>query len=240
MVYAASRRFREVRIADYDVLAVPSQWLETGPLVVLEAFAAGIPDVGSDLGGIAELVRHERDGLLVPADSIDAWRNALQALCLDRQSLTVLRNGIQGLRSMKNVATDMSRLYSDLLGNHQPAAHRERTPIARADEAGAWNDPKVAVLSFRAAVSRLPDAQVAQLVEQRTENPRVGGSIPSLGTTARIIRYRASGRLTPTPVALHSVRRLRWRLASLILGAEERGNRSDGLPPSGVNEAKSL
>jgi hypothetical protein len=26
------------------------------------------------------------------------------------------------------------------------------------------------------------NAQVAQLVEQRTENPRVGGSIPSLGT----------------------------------------------------------
>ena len=26
-------------------------------------------------------------------------------------------------------------------------------------------------------------AQVAQSVEQRTENPRVGGSIPSLGTT---------------------------------------------------------
>ena len=28
-------------------------------------------------------------------------------------------------------------------------------------------------------------AQVAQLVEQRTENPRVGGSIPPLGTTFR-------------------------------------------------------
>ncbi len=28
------------------------------------------------------------------------------------------------------------------------------------------------------------DAQVAQLVEQRTENPRVGGSIPPLGTTS--------------------------------------------------------
>ena len=27
-----------------------------------------------------------------------------------------------------------------------------------------------------------PHAQVAQLVEQRTENPRVGGSIPPLGT----------------------------------------------------------
>jgi hypothetical protein len=30
--------------------------------------------------------------------------------------------------------------------------------------------------------ARAAPAQVAQLVEQRTENPRVGGSIPSLGT----------------------------------------------------------
>jgi hypothetical protein len=28
-----------------------------------------------------------------------------------------------------------------------------------------------------------PDAQIAQLVEQRIENPRVAGSIPALGTT---------------------------------------------------------
>ena len=31
-------------------------------------------------------------------------------------------------------------------------------------------------------------AQVAQSVEQRTENPRVGGSIPSLGTSAAVLR----------------------------------------------------
>jgi hypothetical protein len=31
-------------------------------------------------------------------------------------------------------------------------------------------------------VSGSPDGQVAQLVEQRTENPRVDGSIPSLAT----------------------------------------------------------
>ncbi len=29
------------------------------------------------------------------------------------------------------------------------------------------------------------DAQIAQLVEQRTENPRVAGSIPALGTILR-------------------------------------------------------
>ncbi len=43
-------------LPNFDVLAVPSQWLETGPLVVLEAHALGIPVVGSDLGGIAELI----------------------------------------------------------------------------------------------------------------------------------------------------------------------------------------
>ena len=33
-------------------------------------------------------------------------------------------------------------------------------------------------------LTKLPEeAQVAQLVEQRTENPRVGGSNPPLGTT---------------------------------------------------------
>ena len=39
---------------------------------------------------------------------------------------------------------------------------------------------------YKARGSRLPphwpDAQIAQLVEQRIENPRVAGSIPALGT----------------------------------------------------------
>ena len=32
-------------------------------------------------------------------------------------------------------------------------------------------------------------AQIAQLVEQRTENPRVTGSIPVLGTSRKAIKY---------------------------------------------------
>src|SRR3989442_1723482 len=44
------------RLRSYDVVVVPSQCLETGPLVVLEAFAARTPVIGSKLGGISELV----------------------------------------------------------------------------------------------------------------------------------------------------------------------------------------
>ena len=40
------------------------------------------------------------------------------------------------------------------------------------------------VLSWTSRVSSVGEVgQVAQLVEQRTENPRVGGSIPSLATS---------------------------------------------------------
>src|SRR5262249_36116494 len=39
---------------DCDFVVVPSRWLETGPLVVLESFAAGIPVLGARLGGIVE------------------------------------------------------------------------------------------------------------------------------------------------------------------------------------------
>ena len=42
-------------------------------------------------------------------------------------------------------------------------------------------------------ILRAQVAQVAQLVEQRTENPRVGGSIPSLGTTFEPLQIVSAG-----------------------------------------------
>jgi hypothetical protein len=41
---------------------------------------------------------------------------------------------------------------------------------------------KVVIIDELLALDTFPPGQVAQLVEQRTENPRVGGSIPSLAT----------------------------------------------------------
>jgi glycosyltransferase involved in cell wall biosynthesis len=101
---------------EYDVLAVPSQCLETGPMVVMEAFKAGLPVIGSNLGGIAELVTHEVDGLLIDPRALDAWRRALERLYRDRALLSKLRQGIREPRSMADVAADMSRLYLNLLG----------------------------------------------------------------------------------------------------------------------------
>jgi len=57
-------------VAGSRCVAVPSEWYENAPLVVLEAMAAGRAVVASDIGGIAEQVRHGREGLLFrPGDA---------------------------------------------------------------------------------------------------------------------------------------------------------------------------
>ncbi|MBI1748974.1 MAG: glycosyltransferase [Acidobacteria bacterium] len=98
----------------YDVLAVPSRGLETGPLVVLEAFAAGIPVLGSNLGGIAELVEPEVNGLLVNPEALEEWQEGLVKLAADRKLLQKLRAGIRRPRSMDQVADEMMELYRSL------------------------------------------------------------------------------------------------------------------------------
>ncbi|HEY0810004.1 MAG TPA: glycosyltransferase [Longimicrobiales bacterium] len=102
-------------IAQYDVLVAPSQQLETGPLVVLEAFAAGIPVVGSKLGGIAELVEHNVNGLLVDDARAESWANALKALVADRALLMRLAANVRAPRSMATVAEEMDVVYTKAL-----------------------------------------------------------------------------------------------------------------------------
>jgi len=103
------------RLAEYDALAVPSQWMETAPLVVFDAFAASIPVIGADRGGIAELVEHERNGLLVEPSSVAAWAAAIDKLARDRELLRRLRAGVRPPRTMAAVAREMHNLYERAL-----------------------------------------------------------------------------------------------------------------------------
>jgi glycosyltransferase involved in cell wall biosynthesis len=102
-------------IAKYDVLAAPSQQFETGPLVVLEAFSAGVPVVGTNLGGIAELVQDNQNGLLVERGSVTGWSAAFQQLLQDEGLLARLRAGVQPPRTMETVADEMNTVYARAL-----------------------------------------------------------------------------------------------------------------------------
>jgi glycosyltransferase involved in cell wall biosynthesis len=101
-------------MAGYDLIAIPSRWLETGPLVALEAFAAGVPVLGARRGGIAELVRDGIDGVLVAPGDAAAWAAALERLAADPGKARALRAGIHPPRTMDAAAADMAELYARL------------------------------------------------------------------------------------------------------------------------------
>ena len=103
-----------------DVLVVPSVWLETGPLVVLEAQAAGLPVVGSNLGGIAERVKDGEDGILVAPGDRTALAEVLTRLAVDRERVERLRPK-RLPRSVGDVVDDTLKTYASLFPSE---AHR--------------------------------------------------------------------------------------------------------------------
>src|SRR5581483_79097 len=62
--------------ADLSLVAIPSVWYETGPFVLREALAQGIPVAASPTVGDPGLVRRA-GGWVLPASSVDAWRKFL-------------------------------------------------------------------------------------------------------------------------------------------------------------------
>jgi glycosyltransferase involved in cell wall biosynthesis len=109
-------------LSEYDAVVVPSQWVETGPLVVLEAFAAGVPVIGSALGGIADNVEHERNGLLVsPFHSEAAWTATLARATSRLDLLPRLRQAVMPPRSMVDVGREMRDAYRALISRPAPS-----------------------------------------------------------------------------------------------------------------------
>jgi glycosyltransferase involved in cell wall biosynthesis len=62
---------------------VLTSWAESLPYVILEAMAAGLPIVSSEVGGIAEAVRNRESGLLVPPRNARATARGINELLAD-------------------------------------------------------------------------------------------------------------------------------------------------------------
>jgi glycosyltransferase involved in cell wall biosynthesis len=95
-------------IASGDVLCVPSIWAEALGMVVVHALTLGVPVIGSNIGGIPELVRDGQNGELVPPGNVEAWRKALEGVLADPQKLAHWR---------ADAAAHMGDFSQDALGS---------------------------------------------------------------------------------------------------------------------------
>jgi glycosyltransferase involved in cell wall biosynthesis len=90
-VVMAGRRFDVMRLLDaVDVCLHPSR-ADAFPTTILEAMAASVPVIATAVGGIPEIVIHNRTGILVPPPpSAERIADALSCLLKDRASLSDL------------------------------------------------------------------------------------------------------------------------------------------------------
>lgn len=93
-----------------DVFALTSR-NEGTPVALIEAMAAGVPGVSTDVGGVGDVIPDESTGILVPPDAAPALAAAVLRLLNDPH----LRREM-GARARQTVVTryDVKRLVSDI------------------------------------------------------------------------------------------------------------------------------
>ena len=107
-------------LAFFDTLLLTSG-NEGTPVVAIEALAAGRPVVATAVGGVPDVVSHERDGLLAPVGDIEALAAALGRLAADpelcRQMGEAGRERTPPRYAVSRLVDDIDGLYRELLSD---------------------------------------------------------------------------------------------------------------------------
>lgn len=102
-------------LAGIDVLVVPSLWYENAPLVIQEAFAAKTPVITTNLGGMAEAVTHEVNGLLFERGDAADLAKQLRRLVEEPGLLEQLQAGIPAVKTASQEVLELEAIYQQLL-----------------------------------------------------------------------------------------------------------------------------
>jgi glycosyltransferase involved in cell wall biosynthesis len=112
-------------LREHDVFAFPS-FMEAAPNAVMEAMAAGLPVVTTRVGGIPEVVHHEKSGLLTDAGDAAGLALALRRVLTDDalagQMAAAGRELIETRYSFERMTREFEGLYLSELATHAPAA----------------------------------------------------------------------------------------------------------------------
>ena len=106
---------------EVDLIVVPSIWFENQPITIQEAFRLGLPVLATELGGMAEAVRHGVDGMLFERGSAAQLAGRLTQLDGDRALLEQLGHGRPKVPTLGQIADELETLYQGCLADLERA-----------------------------------------------------------------------------------------------------------------------
>jgi glycosyltransferase involved in cell wall biosynthesis len=107
-------------LSDIDVLVIPSRWYENSPTVIAEAFLMGVPVIATRLGGMAEMVEHEKSGLLFELNNAQDLQRQIVRLLDEPAYLNALRAGIPAIKTAEQEVQEIFTQYERLLAAARP------------------------------------------------------------------------------------------------------------------------
>ena len=95
-------------------IIVPSEWYENNPMTIIGGYAAGVPVIGTNIGGIPEIIEEGVTGyLFTPANSVDLTRVVKAADSLPAEQYS---NYQQNALSFARKHFDREKYYPQLIG----------------------------------------------------------------------------------------------------------------------------
>jgi glycosyltransferase involved in cell wall biosynthesis len=116
--------FEEMRslYAAVDLTVVPSIWYDNSPMVIYESLLSGTPVLGSDIGGIPELIQARETGyLLPPGDALSLAEELIHHYSRSAPERRAMRHHCmehaRAHLTMDHHLDQILRVYSSALGN---------------------------------------------------------------------------------------------------------------------------
>jgi glycosyltransferase involved in cell wall biosynthesis len=96
--------------ARIDVLVVPSLWYDF-PLIIHEAFATHTPVISTNLGGMAETVIHDVNGLLFERGNVAELASHLSRFIIEPELLLRLQEGAPTTKTVADEVSELETIY---------------------------------------------------------------------------------------------------------------------------------
>lgn len=108
-------KIREAESAD---IFINTPHIDNRPVCVVEACAMGLPVVSTNVGGVPDLLTHEKTGLLVPDGDVEAMANAIVRLVEDNELASKLSQEgreMAKLSAPENVYPKWESIFTEIL-----------------------------------------------------------------------------------------------------------------------------